>query len=298
MNNIGIYFTYSCTFAFMMRENLHEPFSIVHKTLNECPKSDHQHSFFELVYIIGGTGKQCINQNKFRYHPGHLFLITPEDCHSFEIDTTTEFFFLRFNNIYIRNGGLLSENIQRLEYILQNANHQPGCILRNQTDKELVKPLITAILRELGNDDPYKKELVKQLVNTLIVIVARNIMKYLPVHLNNGMEEKAMDILQYIQAHIYSPDKLRAAHISEHFGISNAYLGTYFKRHANETMQQYISNYKTRLIEHRLQFSDKRVSEIAYEFGFTDESHLTKFFRKQKGNSPTAYRRAVRINAN
>ncbi len=37
---------------------------------------------------------------------------------------------------------LHSENIQRLEFILDNANHKPGCILQTQNDINLLRPLI------------------------------------------------------------------------------------------------------------------------------------------------------------
>ncbi|MCE7042433.1 AraC family transcriptional regulator [Dyadobacter sp. CY312] len=278
----------------MTKENLYEPFSVVYKTLDACAKHEHQHTFFELVYIISGTGTQCINKSTFQYHAGHMFLITPEDCHSLEIATTTSFFFLRFNDIYLKNNGLPAEHIHRLEYVLQNANHRPGCILKNQTDKLLVAPVVDAIIREYETRDVHNHEMVQQLVNTLIVVVARNIAKYLPEQISLGRDEKAMDILQYIQGNIYDPEKLRAGHISNIFGISEAYLGRFFKKHANETMQQYVTNYKTKLIEHRLQFSEKRISEIAGEFGFADESHFNKFFKKQKGHSPKAYRNMIR----
>lgn len=277
-----------------MREILYEAFSIAFATVDKCPKPRHQHAFFELVYIQSGTGIQIINESKFGYQPGHLFLLTPEDFHSFDVETTTEFFFLQFNDIYIKNSGLLSDNVRRLEYILQNANHRPGCILKNKPDKEFVKPIVEAIMREYVNRDLYNEELVHQLVNTLIIIVARNIAKYLPENITTTTEGKAVDILQYIQHHIYYPERLKAKKVSDHFGISNAYLGRYFKKHTNETMQQYIINYKTKLIEHRLKFSDKRINEIADEFGFTDESHLNKYFSKQKGSSPNAYRKLVR----
>ncbi|WP_417940447.1 helix-turn-helix domain-containing protein [Flavobacterium sp. RS13.1] len=36
---------------------------------------------------------------------------------------------------------------------------------------------------------------------------------------------------------------------------------------------------------------------IAYEFGFTDESHFNKFFRKQKGYSPSEFRKTIRLSA-
>src|SRR5687768_11613103 len=119
----------------MNKENLYEPFTLSFETVNEYPKREHVHNFFELVYIIEGTGQQWINKSAFNYFPGHMFLITPQDSHSFDIRTTTQFFFLRFTDIYIKGKGIQTGNIERLEFILNNANHQPGCILKNQTDK-------------------------------------------------------------------------------------------------------------------------------------------------------------------
>ncbi|WP_306350461.1 AraC family transcriptional regulator [Flavobacterium sp. '19STA2R22 D10 B1'] len=274
----------------MKKEHLYEPYSVVFETLDEFPERALQHSFFELVYVIDGTGKQCINNNHFDYTAGHMFLITPQDCHSFEIETTTQFFFLRFNDIYLQSKAMQSHNIKQLEFILQNANHQPGCILKNKSDKCLVRSMVDAIIRERVNRDLYNNELIRQLVNTLIVIVARNIAKYLPEQNSNMLEDKIVEILNYIQSNIYSPEKIRTEVISNHFGISESYLGRYFKKHCNETMQSYITKYKIQLIETRLDHSDKRITEIANELGFTDESHLNKFFKNQKGMSPTQYR--------
>lgn len=279
----------------MNKESLYQPFEIACETLDSAPSVGHKHTFFELVYIIEGTGQQCINQNKFSYFPGHMFLLTPQDCHAFDIETTTTFFFLRFSDIYIKSSGLANENVQRLEFILQHAGHQPGCILKNQSDKLLVKPLVDAVVRENLKQDLYNKEMIQQMVNTLIVVVARNIAMFLPADVNDYIEDKVMDILQYVQEHIYEPEKIRAKTISQEFGISESYLGRYFKKHAGETLQQYITNYKLKLIEHRLKHSDLRIREIAFNMGFSDESHLNKFFRKNKGVSPLAYRKEVRL---
>ena len=101
-----------------------------------------------------------------------------------------------------------------------------------------------------------------------------------------------MIILQYIQANIYQTGKIRAKEISRHFGISESYLGRYIKKHTNETMQQYILSYKLKLVESRLLHSQMRINEIAEELGFTDESHLSKFFKKNKGCSPSSFRKS------
>lgn len=276
----------------MRRENLHEPFSISYITLSEGSQEGHKHSFFELVYIVEGTGVQCINRSQFNYHPGHMFLITPEDCHSLHVKTATTFFFLRFNDIYIKESGISTGNIRNLEYILQNVNHKPGCILKNLIDKQVVKPLVDAVIREYELRDLYNQELIQHYVNTLIVLVARNIAKFHDLQLTDNTDQRASSILSFIQTNIYYPDRLRTEHLCAHFNVSVNYLGKYFKQQTGSTMQKYITQYRQTLIEHRLVYSDKRLGEIVDEFGFTDESHLNKFFRNNKGVSPKEFRKA------
>lgn len=278
----------------MKRENLHQPFEISFSELDESQQQEHDHTFFELVYILSGTGVQWINNNKFLYHDGHLFMITPGDTHSFDIHTTTKFVYIKFNDIYIHSAVLGTENIRRLEFILQHANHRPGCILRNQTDKLLVKPMIEAIIREYVNRNIYSSEIITQLINTIVIIVARNIALFLPEQIDENSEDKSLNILQYIQSNICFPEKIKARTISQHFGISPNYLGRYFKKQTNETMQQYIFNYKMKMVESRLLHSEMRINEIVEELGFTDESHLNKLFKKYKGCNPTDFRKKHR----
>ncbi|HEY9049796.1 MAG TPA: AraC family ligand binding domain-containing protein, partial [Ohtaekwangia sp.] len=160
-------------------QNLYEPFEIEYLELKECPVKAHKHNFFELVYVLEGSGVQCINKNQLPYAAEKLFLLMPQDCHSFEVNETTKFFFIRFNDIYLKTQS--KEWIQKLEFIFQNTNHLPGCIVKNRTDKPLVKALIEALIREHVNQQHYHREVVKQLVNTLLTIVARNISMNIPL---------------------------------------------------------------------------------------------------------------------
>ena len=152
--------------------------------------------------------------------------------------------------------------------------------------------MIEAIIREYVNRSLYSKEIITQLINTIIIVVARNIAMFLPQQVDECSDDKSLDILQYIQANIYQTGKIRAKEISQHFGISESYLGRYIKKHTNETMQQYILSYKLKLVESRLLHSQMRINEIAEELGFTDESHLSKFFKKNKGCSPSSFRKS------
>jgi AraC-like DNA-binding protein len=277
----------------MVKDNLYQPFEIVlREPLNVCPRNEHSHSFFELIYIVNGTGRQCINNSKVSYKPGHLFLLTPDDSHYFEIDNSTQFLFIRFNPNFIKQNDRGSDPLKHLDLMLKNASQAPGCVIKNPGDGQVVDAIMGSIINEYQNKGLYNKELLQQYINTLTVIVARNLAFNNPQQVTETTEEKTLDILQYIQANIYFPEKLKAEAISDKMGISETYLGRYFKKHTHETMQQYIINYKIKLIEHRLLHSNMRMSEIANELGFNDESHLNRIFKKYKQLNPSEFRRA------
>lgn len=250
------------------------------------------HIAFSSLFIVSGTGKQCINKSKFTYKPGHLFLLTPDDSHYFEILTETQFLFIRFNPFYIKDRGLSGETARHLDFLLKNAGQAPGCILKTDEDRAIVKPIMQAIISEKEKNGLYSKALLQQYINTIIVIAARNVAMSMPDDVDENTEEKTLDILQYIQANIYFPEKLKAKVIADKAGISENYLGQYFKKHTGETMQQYIINYKLKLIENRLLHSNMRMVEIANELGFNDESHLNRIFKKYRRMNPSDFRKA------
>ncbi len=58
-------------------------------------------------------------------------------------------------------------------------------------------------------------------------------------------------------------------------------------------MQQYILNYKLKLVENRLLHSQMRICEIVEELGFTDESHLNKFSKSIEDAAPLISERTI-----
>jgi AraC-like DNA-binding protein len=283
----------------MQTYNLFKPFEIEHFEVDTCPCKNHKHTFFEVTYILKGAGSYYINGNKFDFKGGDLFLIMPDAEHYTEVTATTGFLFIRFNNIYLqaqqatgRQYSDLGDWIQKLEYILQNGHRLLGPIGPHTDDQPLVKAVCEAIVQGLKQPRTLQKELMQQLMNTLITIVARNV-AMLNLQQHEGHARAGWDILLYIHQHIYEPEKLKAESMAAHFSISVNYISEYFKKHTHGGMQQYIMNYKLSLVEIRLRHSDMRLNEIAGEFGFTDESHFTRTFKKHTGMSPSAYRKTL-----
>ncbi len=276
-----------------MRGNvLYRQYEIEWKELESFNRPARRNNFFELIYIIEGTGTQTVNKSRFKYRRGNLFLLTPQDVYSFNIDSLTSFLFIRFNKLYIKDKINKDDDaVTQVKYILQNASHKPGCILKNKSDKPLIASLVNTILNEQINKQLYYTRVSEQIVNTIITIVARNIALKLPKNIKETTGEPVLEILNYIQQNIFEPGSLKVEKLSEHFNFSVNYLGRYFKKQTGDTLQNYILNFKMRLVETRLVHSDMRINEIAHEFNFTDESHLNRLFKKYKGMNPTEFRK-------
>jgi AraC-like DNA-binding protein len=274
----------------MRKENMHQSVEVIYKKVDECPLINSQFSFFQMVYVVSGTGFLHINGNVISYQAGNLMLLTPNDYHTFDITTTTEFLLVKLNSEYVKE--YRSKSIDHIECLLHYASHLSGCILKRKADEFLVKSIAESLIYAINNKDIYDEDLITHYVNALIVIAARNIAMIKPAGVKENADKRVLEIINYIQSNIFYPQKLKALAIAEKFDISDTYLGSYFKSHCGETIQSFISNYKIRLIEHRLSFSDMRINEIVDEFGFSDESHLNKFFKKHRNISLTGYRKA------
>lgn len=248
---------------------------------------EHTNTFFEMIFVLDGKGTQIINQHTLPYAANKLFLVFPQDTHGFEVEETTHFFILRFNRSFLNTQS--REWRDRMEYIFHNHNHLPGCILKNMEDKPLVRSIAEAILKEdrsLNN-----KELMNQLIHILITVAARNIMLMNSLHVEKSYNYKNPNlIIDYIQQHIREPEALRLENIASSFSVSPNYIGEYFKAQFGRSIRDYIASYKLEMIESKLLYTDARISEIAYEYGFKDVSHLNHFFKKKTNSSPQKYR--------
>ena len=75
-------------------------------------------------------------------------------------------------------------------------------------------------------------------------------------------------------------------------GVSRFYFCRIFKEATGMTAMQYLTQCRLKMADVLLQSTDKKISEIAWECGFEDESYFGRIYKKQRGCSPREGRRA------
>jgi signal transduction histidine kinase/DNA-binding LacI/PurR family transcriptional regulator/AraC-like DNA-binding protein len=95
--------------------------------------------------------------------------------------------------------------------------------------------------------------------------------------------------MAYLHEH-YTESLTRRA-IAEHVGLDEDYLTYCFRQELGMTPITYLNRYRVNQARHLLKQTDKSVTAIALEVGFSDSSYFSRIFKRETGMAPDAYRR-------
>lgn len=283
----------------MEQKTLYQPFELYVSDMecwNERPLIYH---FFEVVQILEGDGVRYVNRNRFPYQKGSIFLFTPLDCRGFEIAAPTRFCSIRFSEVFLgrykssQDRERISLWLKQLEHIFFHHNRFQELLIKRPDDCRMISSLMNNMVLEYEQKQSYHEENLQHFVTLILNILARNVNSESLEATAAGTQPEPLinQMLLHIRQHISDPDKLRVDYLASHFNLSVHYVGEYFRKFTGESLQHYITHYKIQLVQQRLAYSSLTVSQIAGELGFSDESHLSRQFRKHNGISPVEYRK-------
>jgi transcriptional regulator GlxA family with amidase domain len=105
------------------------------------------------------------------------------------------------------------------------------------------------------------------------------------IHSKNDPLQLAED---YIQSHLANPITIEI--VARHIHLSRASFAKLFRQHTGQTFLQYVHHHRLKQARTFLQETSWTVRSIAELCGFASESGFNRFFVKQQGITPLAYR--------
>lgn len=272
----------------MWKENLYRPIEVLLREHDDFPLGEHQHSFYEMVYIIDGTGYFDASvfgssQGHSAYHKGDLFLIPPDCPHIFEVKTRSQFIFIRFTQNYLSDyANDKFEPFLKIKYGFR--------VNFSDDDFRTVGQLMNTIFREASNRQHLSEQLLQYYVNAIILLCTRSLSEITSAQ-DNINNNKPQYMLQYIQQHIHQPECLKLALLADKFNISPKYVGRFFKRNFGEDYTQYLLRNRLKRVEDMLINTKMTIKEIAIQMGYVDSCYLNRLFTRQYGITPLQFRK-------
>lgn len=256
----------------------------------------HNHNFYELIIIEAGRGQHRLNDVVFNYKKGNVFLLKPSDMHEFIIGQKTKFIYVKFTALFLQNILIhFKSHTQASVELLLNRCTVYESIVRKKEDALHLLQMGNMLLHFFLSDFPFKEEMIRQLVTSMMLIMAGNIIEY-PDNKKwvTVSGDKIDHILAYISVYATDKQKMRIQNIAAAFMISPNYVSIYVKQFSGLSIRQHILNYKIKAAEKLLKQSSYSINEIVDQLGFNDASHFHKIFKKYTGFAPLAFRKGVK----
>jgi len=126
-------------------------------------------------------------------------------------------------------------------------------------------------------------DLTHEIVNTMISAVVTS-----PKTHSNNIVNKAKI---YIAKHITTPLSVEA--VATAVSVSPSHFRSVFKKEEGISFLQYVTKVRCDLAKKLLANSQKNISDVATELGFTDSNYFSTVFKKQVGMSPREFRKSL-----
>jgi AraC-like DNA-binding protein len=116
--------------------------------------------------------------------------------------------------------------------------------------------------------------------------------KYLKDSNSKKAPQWTKELKEMIQDQLDTNMALSLQQVSSELEINPAYLSREFSRYfENLSFGEYIRKMRIEKAIHLIETSNYTLTEIAYLTGFSDQSHFSRIFRKQTGQTPTIYKK-------
>jgi AraC-like DNA-binding protein len=251
-------------------------------TLTESFKL-HWHNYYEIEYIISGSGKEILNGEPTDIHPGVMHIISPSDFHELIVDSP-----LTLIKICFDIGDIEPGVFNAASEILKG-----GTVIFEGESKKLTDNLFSALLLEkkLHESTDEYPVIIKKLLEAAIITVSKLANTYSPLK-RGGVSKKRSDItgvLAYIQANFTK--RITLDEVAEKTHFSSSYLSRYFHQAVGMTFVGYIKKLRIEMAAKLLINTDTEITDICYEAGFSSPQSFSCDFKKAYGIAPTEYRR-------
>ena len=256
---------------------------------------EHRHEFSELVIVRNGTGINIVNGVSYRLSAGDVFVIPKGRIHEYRETDHLGCYNIYFDNKQLDlekwDAGLLAG--YHALFLIEPVFRQKGDFnSRLQLNQE-------QLIRVWGLVELLDRELMEGLPGFRLMAMARfmEIVCLLSRYYGESTGENSRRILRvaeavsHMEAHFTEAvpidDLAKMAHMSPR-NFHRVFLDA-----TGKTPSAYLIGLRIMKATHQLEFSEKNITEIAFDCGFTDSNYFARQFRKLMNESPADFRRRI-----
>ena len=267
----------------------------VHKKLGGKPDVPHRHDYYTVILAKKACGRHIIDYVDYPLLSNMVFFVAPGQVHQVIIQGEPSGDILMFNDEFLAQNLIQSSFIHNLGLFSDLATTPPLQIAHDVFQHLLF--LSAKIGEAFALEPSFKFDTIASYLKLLLIECNKFAVQ--PLQTDEQSLQSGRNIVgrfkQLLEDHFSRWHKV--ADYANEMHISSDYLNNVIKTTVGKTAKEFIL--------HRLILESKRLGlhtelsnkEIAYQLGFDDPSHFSKFFKREEGSSFSDFRKLIAVSS-
>lgn len=247
----------------------------------------HRHSFYHLLFFTQGAGKHTIDFHHFEIQPYQVYFMNPGQVHSWFFEGEVDGYVVNFSENFFTSFLLKQDYLDSFSFF---RGEPKNSVLNLDTSVgKKTSDLFEELIVSLNRTSKFKEDLIRVLLLRIFI----DLQNVLAVG-NDGEDLMSGNPLLREYQKLIDLNFLDLRLPSEYASLLNI-----TPNHLNALCKQQWGIQAGQLIRDRILLEAKRllvnvdlsISEVAYRLNFNDNSYFSKFFRKEEGLTPEAFRK-------
>jgi AraC-like DNA-binding protein len=254
----------------------------------------HKHNGFELTFALKSSVIWEIeDDSKQHLSSGHISLVSPHVAHRGMDDVThpCEMVFIVFEplkNDALSNTPFSASDMENIYTIFSSAGNK--MIKANDFIFNLLNEYRKALVLYEAKSSHYMIESqLRGLLSQIILQCALSFKDNEELQLSREIQIA----LEYMKEHF--TEDIEIKHVADHIHKSTTFLYNTFKKEIGQAPNEYILRLRLEKACKELKSSDKSITEISFDAGYTSTQYFSKMFNRFTGRTPSSYRKNQNI---
>jgi AraC family transcriptional regulator, transcriptional activator of pobA len=239
----------------------------------------HSHDYYEITWITNGTGKLFADLREYSLDENSLYFIKPNQVHRLLLSGDAQGFILTFKDSFV-NLGAHEFDLTSQASLFQLFFHLQVLSVQKEMVTDMMETMIKMV-KEFKNEYSFKAQLLRRYLIIFLIYVNRQFEKRQQSTHHSRETELTKSFMELLEQNF--KEKKMVADYADELYITPNYLNGIVKKNTGFSAGHHIRQRVVLEAKRMCRYSDTGMKEIAYNLGFVDSSHFSKFFKAVSG---------------
>lgn len=250
----------------------------------------HRHSFCQLAMVLRGTCRYIVNGKWYKINSGDIIFINTDIAHSWFAEKDSEAIFLTFSISDPSLFECFSAYADQIRILFSHA--YPVLLIRNaDSEHDIISELIMRVIQEEQERRPAYVEMIHTSIMQITLVLLRMCFPLEGCAQQKRYPDSITRALEYINKNLRN--EISISDVAAYVYMNVSYFSHIFRKTLGITFSQYVVIQRLSIVASELEKTDKSITNIATESGFSSLSSFYRHFTQYYGRPPAEYRRMI-----